>query len=158
MAAPTVDLRGAIAAVCSRYRPGITDPQRIGELLRAIDGYRGDISTEFALRLLPLTFVRPRELRLAEWNEFNLEGAEWRIPPLRMKMKELHVVPLSRQAVALLQDLAHVTGDGRLVFPSIRSAERAISDNTVNAALRRLGFPADEMCGHGFRTMASTSM
>lgn len=155
---PTIDLRGAIAAVATRNRPAIVDPARIGELLRAIDGYRGDISTEFALRLLPLTFVRPGELRLAEWGEFDLPGSEWRIPPARMKMKALHVVPLSKQAVALLQDLHHLTGQGRLVFPSVRSADRAISDNTINAALRRLGFAGNEMCAHGFRSMASTCL
>jgi integrase len=126
--------------------------------MRAIDGYRGDVSTEFALRLLPLTFVRPGELRLAEWREFDLEGAEWRIPAARMKTGELHVVPLSTQAVALLRNLHELTGDGPLVFPSIRSADRAISDNTINAALRRMGFPGDEMCAHGFRTMASTCL
>jgi integrase len=89
--------------------------------MRAIDGYRGDVATEFALRLLPLTFVRPMELRLAEWTELNLENAEWRIPPERTKMAELHVVPLSAQAIALLRDLHHSTGDRPLVFPSIRS-------------------------------------
>jgi integrase len=155
---PTIDLRGAIAAVGKRNRPAIVDPKRIGELMRAIDGYRGDVSTEFALRLLPLTFVRPGELRLAEWREFDLERAEWRIPAARMKMRELHVVPLSTQAVALLRDLRELTGDGPLVFPSIRSADRAISDNTINAALRRMGFPGDEMCAHGFRSMASTCL
>jgi integrase len=155
---PTVDLRGAISAVAKKNRPAIVDPKRIGELMRAIDGYRGDVATEFALRLLPLTFVRPGELRLAEWSEFNLDGAEWRIPASRMKMNELHVVPLSAQAVALLRDLHYSTGDGPLVFPSIRSVNRAISDNTINAALRRMGFPSDEMCAHGFRTMASTCL
>jgi len=155
---PTIDLRGAIAAVGKRNRPAIVDPKRIGELMRAIDGYRGDVSTEFALRLLPLTFVRPGELRLAEWREFDLEGAEWRIPAARMKMKELHVVPLATQAIALLRDLQELTGDGRWVFPSLRSADRAISDNTINAALRRMGFPGDEMCAHGFRSMASTCL
>jgi integrase len=155
---PTVDLRGAIAAVGRQNRPAIVDPARIGELMRAIDGYRGDVSTEFALRLLPLTFVRPGELRLAEWTEFNLDAAEWRIPAQRMKMKELHVVPLSTQAVALLRDLHELTSNGRYVFPSIRSADRAISDNTINAALRRMGFPGNEMCAHGFRSMASTCL
>jgi integrase len=155
---PTVDLRGAIAAVVRRNRPAIVDPARIGELMRAIASYKGDISTEFALKLLPLTFVRPGELRLAEWSEFNLKGAEWRIPAGRMKMRELHVVPLSSQALALLKDLHVLTGSGRLVFPSIRSRDRAISDNTINAALRRLGFSGDEMVAHGFRSMASTCL
>jgi integrase len=155
---PTVELRGAIAAVVRRNRPAIVDPVRIGELMRAIAGYRGDVSTEFALKLLPLTFVRPGELRLAEWSEFNLKAAEWRIPAARMKMRELHVVPLSSQALALLKDLHVLTGSGRLVFPSIRSEDRAISDNTLNAALRRLGFAGDEMVAHGFRSMASTCL
>jgi integrase len=155
---PTVDLRGAIAAVVRRNRPAIVDPIRIGELMRAIAGYRGDVSTEFALKLLPLTFVRPGELRLAEWSEFNLKAAEWRIPAQRMKMRELHVVPLSNQALALLKDLHVLTGSGRLVFPSIRSKDRPISDNTLNAALRRLGFTGDEMVAHGFRSMASTCL
>lgn len=155
---PTVDLRGAIAAVVRRNRPAIVDPARIGELMRAIAGYRGDVSTEFSLKLLPLTFVRPGELRLAEWPEFNLKAAEWRIPAARMKMRELRVVPLSSQALALLKDLHVLTGSGRLVFPSIRSKDRPISDNTLNAALRRLGFAGDEMVAHGFRSMASTCL
>jgi len=155
---PTVNLRGAIAAVVRRNRPAIVDPVRIGELMRAIAGYKGDVSTEFALKLLPLAFVRPGELRLAEWSEFNLNAAEWRIPAARMKMRELHVVPLSSQALVLLKDLRVLTGTGRLVFPSIRSKDRAISDNTLNAALRRLGFSGDEMVAHGFRAMASTCL
>jgi integrase len=155
---PTVDLRGAISAVSRRNRPAIVDPLRIGELMRAIAGYRGDASTEFALKLLPLTFVRPGELRLAEWSEFNLRAAEWRIPAARMKMRELHVVPLSAQALALLTDLHLLTGSGHLVFPSLRSEERPISDNTINAALRRLGFSGEEMVAHGFRSMASTCL
>jgi len=155
---PTGDLRGAIAAVVPRNRPAIVDPVRIGELMRAIQGYRGDVSSEFALKLLPLVFVRPGELRLAEWPEFNLAAAEWRIPAARMKMRELHVVPLSSQALALLRELQALTGSGRLVFPSIRSRDRAISDNTINAALRRLGFSGDEMVAHGFRSMASTCL
>jgi integrase len=155
---PTVDLRGAIAAVSRRNRPAFVDPLRIGELMRAIAGYRGDVPTEFALKLLPLTFVRPGELRLAEWSEFNLKAAEWRIPAARMKMRELHVVPLSIQVQVLLKDLHVLTGSGRLVFPSLRSKERAISDNTINAALRRLGFSGEEMVAHGFRSMASTCL
>jgi integrase len=155
---PTPDLRGAIAAVVRRNRPAIVEPLRIGELMRAIYGYRGDVATEFALKLLPLTFVRPGELRLALWHEFDLGRAEWRIPGERMKMRELHVVPLATQAVALLKDLHSLTGDGVFVFPSIRSRDRPISDNTVNAALRRLGFGRDEMVAHGFRSMASTCL
>jgi integrase len=155
---PTVDLRGALASVVRRNRAAIVDPSRLGELMRAIAGYRGDISTEYALKLLPLTFVRPGELRGAAWEEFNLKGAEWRIPAARMKMRELHVVPLSTQAVALLGDLHMLTGKGYYVFPSIRSKDRPISDNTINAALRRLGFSANEMVAHGFRSTASTCL
>jgi integrase len=155
---PTIHLRGAIAAVSRKNRPAIVDPARIGELMRAIHGYRGDVSTEFALKLLPLTFVRPGELRLAEWTEFDLKAAEWRIPAGRMKMRELHLVPLSKQAVDLFKDLHALTGDGRYVFPSLRSTDRPISDNTINAALRQLGFRGDEMVGHGFRSMASTCL
>ena len=155
---PTVDLRGALASVVRRNRAAIVDPSRLGELMRAIAGYRGDVSTEYALKLLPLTFVRPGELRGAAWEEFNLQGAEWRIPAARMKMRELHIVPLSTQAVALLSDLHTLTGKGYYVFPSIRSKDRPISDNTINAALRRLGFSADEMVAHGFRSTASTCL
>lgn len=155
---PTPDLRGAIAAVSRRHRPALLEPSRIGELLRAIYGYRGDVSTEFALKLLPLTFVRPGELQLAQWSEFHFENSEWRIPASRMKMREQHVVPLSTQARALFEDLHTLTGEGSWVFPSIRSSDRPISDNTVNAALRRLGFSGNEMVGHGFRSMASTSL
>lgn len=155
---PTVDLRGALGSVVRRNRPAIVDPSRLGELMRAIAGYRGDISTEFALKLLPLTFVRPGELRCAAWDEFNLKAAEWRIPAARMKMRELHVVPLSTQAVALFTDLRTLTGKGHYVFPSIRSKDRPISDNTINAALRRLGFSSDEMVAHGFRSTASTCL
>lgn len=155
---PTTDLRGAIAAVSRRNRPAIVNPSRIGELMRAIHGYRGDVSTEFALKLLPLTFVRPGELRLAQWPEFDLKAAEWRIPAARMKMRELHVVPLSTQALTLLKDLHDLTGNGTYVFPSLRSNKRPISDNTINAALRRLGFSSNEMVAHGFRSMASTSL
>ncbi|MGH3429764.1 MAG: tyrosine-type recombinase/integrase [Mycobacteriales bacterium] len=125
---------------------------------RADAGYRGDASTEFALKLLPLTFLRPGELRLAEWSEFNLTTCEWRIPAPRMKTRELHVVPPSTQALALLKDLHLLTGSGRLVFPSIRSKDRPVSDSTLNAALRRLGFAGDEMVAHGFRSTASTCL
>ena len=112
--------------------------------------------TAMALKLAPLVFVRPGELRGAEWSEFDLEGAEWRIPAVRMKMGEQHIVPLSRQAVAILRELQILTCGGRYVFPSLLSAERPMSDNTISAALRRLGYTSDEQTGHGFRSMAST--
>ena len=108
------------------------------------------------MKLSPLVFVRPGELRKAEWSQIDLQAALWRIPWSRMKMGEQHLVPLSRQALALLEDLKSITGNGRFLFPSLRSAERPISDNTVNAGLRRLGYSSGEMTGHGFRTMAST--
>lgn len=134
----------------------MTDAVEIGGLLRAIDDYTGSAVVHAALRLAPLVFVRPGELRHAEWSEINLEGAEWRIPAAKMKMRDPHIVPLSRQAVEVLRGLHPVTGDGSYVFPSLRTKERPISENTVNAALRRLGFTKDEMTGHGFRSMAST--
>jgi integrase len=152
----TTDLRGALAPVVSKNHPSITDPERIGELLRAIDGYAGQPATETALRLAPLVFVRPAELRMAEWREFDLDAGEWRIAAARMKMREAHIVPLASQAVALLRKLYALTGDGKYVFPSLRTVERPLSDNTINAALRRLGYGKDEMTGHGFRSMAST--
>jgi integrase len=128
----------------------------VGELLRAIDGYVGDPATVAALKLAPLVFVRPGELRGAEWREFDLEAAEWRIPRERMKMGERHIVPLSRQALVILRGLQPLTGRGRLLFPSLRSRERPISENTLGAALRRLGYSKDEMTAHGFRSVAST--
>ncbi len=155
---PTTDLRGALAPVVVRNHPAITEPLKIGQLLRAIDGYEGQPATECAFKLLPLVFVRPSELRCAEWAEIDLESAEWRIPGSRMKMREQHIVPLSRQAVALLRELQPITGAGRYLFPSLRTTERPISNNTLNAALRRLGYSGDEMVSHGFRSMASTCL
>jgi integrase len=155
---PTADLRGALTPLKVTNRAAITDPKRVGELLRAIDGYSGQLSTEYALKLAPLLFVRPGELRAAEWPEFALDGEqpEWRIPARRMKMRELHIVPLARQALTFLRDLEAQSGGGRYLFPSLRTAARPISDNTLGAALRRLGFPREEMTAHGFRAMAST--
>lgn len=161
---PAADLRGALPAPIKRNYPTLTEPDRIGELLRAIDGYQGTYATRAALQLAPLLFVRPGELRQAEWIEFDLDAAEWRIPPARMKLKKAaklntrqpHIVPLASQATAILSELRMLTGFGRFVFPGARSAGRAMSDNTVNAALRRLGFEKTEIVGHGFRHMAST--
>ena len=123
---------------------------------RAMGGYQGSLITKCALRLAALVFVRPGELRKAEWSEFNLDGAEWRIPAERMKMREVHIVPLSTQAVATLRELRALTGGGRYVFPGARTKGRPMSENTVNAALRRIGYTNDQMTGHGFRSMAST--
>lgn len=134
----------------------VTDPARVGELLRATNGYRGSLVTSYALKLAPLTFVRPGELRQAVWSEFDLGQAEWRIPAERMKMREAHIVPLSRQAVDLLRELQSLARRSIYVFPALGNVHRPMSDNTVNAALRRLGYAHDEMTGHGFRSMAST--
>jgi integrase len=155
---PTVDLRGALAPIQVTNRAALTDPKRVGELLRAIDGYSAQSSTEYARKLAPLVFVRPGELRAAQWSELHLdaEHPEWRIPAERMKMRALHIVPLARQAVALIRQLESYTGGGRYLFPSLRTAARPISENTLGAALRRLGFSKDEMTAHGFGAMAST--
>ncbi|MCG9054666.1 tyrosine-type recombinase/integrase [Laribacter hongkongensis] len=153
---PAADLVGALAPAIKQSFPTITDPTRIAELLRAIDGYQGTLPTLCALRLAPLVFVRPGELRKAEWSEIDLDGATWIIPAERMKMREKHVVPLSEQAVAILRELHPLTGGGRYVFPGARTNGRPMSENTVNAALRRLGYDKDTMTGHGFRHMAST--
>ena len=150
------DLRGALTSSTSRRMAAITDPKQVGGLLKAIDGYSGHFVTKFALRLAPLVFVRPGELRHAEWSEIDLDNAEWRIPAEKMKMKEQHIVPLSRQSLDILREIYHLTGDGQYVFPSIRTASRPMSENTVNAALRRMGYTKDELTGHGFRSMAST--
>jgi integrase len=153
---PSADLRGALPPVKQQHYPSIVDPKEIGNLLRAMDGYEGSFVTRCALRLAPLVFVRPGELRRAEWEEFDLDGAEWRIPAERMKLRQVHIVPLSDQALTVLRDLHPLTAAGRYVFPGVRSSSRPMSENTVNAALRRLGFGKDEMTGHGFRSMAST--
>jgi integrase len=156
------DLRGALAPVVVTNHAAITDPARIGELLRAIDGYRGRglPTTETALRLAPLVFVRPGELRKARWSEFSFgaKEPEWRIPAERMKMREQHIVPLSHQAVALLRELAPLTGPDGYVFPSPRDPNRPMSENALTAALRRMGYTGDEMTWHGFRSMASTCL
>jgi integrase len=153
---PSGDLRGALQPVISTHHASITDPKEIGALLRAIATYSGEFATKCAIRLAPLVFLRPGELRGAEWAEIDLEKLEWRIPKERMKSRVPHVVPLSTQAVAILAELKPLTGDGRLVFPGVRSRERPMSENTVNAALRRLGYTSEQMTGHGFRSMAST--
>ena len=137
-------------------RAAITEPKRVGELLRAIDEYAGQPSTHYALKLAPYVFLRPGELRAAEWAEFDFGKAEWRIPEHRMKMGETHIVPLSKRSIAILEDVRPLTGSGRYVFPSLRTVTRPTSEGTLNAALRRLGFSKEEMTGHGFRTMAST--
>jgi len=150
------DLRGAIPPVKKRHLASITNPKQIGTLLRALKDYNGHLITKCALRLAPLVFVRPGELRQAEWSEINFESAEWRIPAEKMKMRITHIVPLSAQALTILQEIQPLTGNGKYVFPSLRTFRRPMSNNAVLAALRRMGYAKDEMTGHGFRSMAST--
>jgi len=153
---PSGDLRGALPQPGEKHHAAITDPKEVAPLLRAIDGYSGHYVTKCALCLAPYLFVRPGELRQAEWAEIDLDGAVWNIPASKMKMKQPHIVPLSRQAVAILTELKELTGGSRYVFPSGRSFVRPISNNAVNAALRRMGYDKDTMTGHGFRAMART--
>jgi integrase len=155
---PTADLRGALAPVVTTSRAAITDPAKVGDLLRAIGTYQGSPVTKCALQLAPLVFVRPGELRKAEWSEIDLDGAQWRIPAARMKMREEHIVPLAPQAVEILRELHALTGRGLYVFPSYRGKGRTMSENTVNAALRYMGVDKDTMTGHGFRALASTRL
>lgn len=159
----SADLRGALEPVNPRHMSAITDPIRVGELLRAIDGYQGSFVVASALRLAPLVFQRPGELRGARWSEIDLDEAMWRIPAARMKRTKAkkangqdHLVPLSRQAVAILRELHPLTGHRQLVFPSTVGEGRPLSDGTLGAALRRLGFAREEMSAHGFRAMART--
>ena len=153
---PSGDLRGAIPPASGKHMATITDPKEIAGLLRSIDSYRGSIVTRCALQLAPLVFVRPGELRQAEWSEFNLEMAEWRIPAEKMKAGAVHIVPLSRQALDILREIQPLTGHARYVFPSPRTDSRPMSSNAILSALRRMGYAKDEMSGHGFRSMAST--
>jgi integrase len=139
-----------------RHFASITDPKGVGALMRAIRSYQGSLIVQCALKLAPLVFVRPGELRRAEWNELDMDAAEWRIPAEKMKMRTPHFVPLSRQAVEILRELHPLTGKWQWVFPSERSRHRPMSNNTVNAALRALGYSKAQMTGHGFRHMAST--
>lgn len=153
---PTVPLRGALVAPVARHRAAVTDAGQFGGLLRAIDGFDGQSTTKIALQLLALTAVRPGELRQAEWSEFDLDKARWIIPEGRAKMRRAHEVPLPRQAVELLRSLWEITSGSSYLFPSIRSSVRCMSENTLNAALRRLGYDKDEACSHGFRASFST--
>ncbi len=153
---PTRDLRGALTTPTVTHYGAITEPSRVGELLRAIDGYEGQGMTKFALQLAPHVFVRPGELRHAEWQEFDLEAGLWTIPAGKTKMRKAHHVPLSCQSVELLRLVHAITGPSGYVFPSIRTRLRPMSENTLNAGLRRLGYASDEMTAHGFRAMAST--
>ena len=154
----TQDLKGALAKATPGNFAAITEPIKAGELMRSIFDYSGHHCTVAALKLSPLVFVRPGELRTAEWAEIDLGVAEWRIPGIKMKMKADHIVPLCSQAVAILLDLQAITGHGKFVFPSIRTGERPMSENTINAALRGMGYAADVHSAHGFRAMARTIM
>lgn len=149
-------LKGALAPVKEKHHASITDAKGVADLLRSIHIYEGNILTQQALKLAPLVFVRPGELRHAEWSEIDLNASEWRIPAHKMKMGIVHIVPLSKQSVEILNELQAINGDGKYVFPGLRSTDRPMSENTVNAALRRLGFEKGQMTGHGFRSLAST--
>jgi integrase len=153
---PTGALKGALAAPMVNHRSAIIEPKAFGGLLRAVASCEGAPETRTALELLALTFVRPGELRAAEWTEFDLDAGVWSIPGEKMKMKRPHRVPLAPRTIAILQELQKISGQGKFLFPSVRSASRCMSENTINAALRRLGFSKDEMTGHGFRSAASS--
>lgn len=153
---PTADLRGALQTVKGSHFTAVTDPKAIGPLLRALHDYQGSVVIRCALRLAPLTFVRPGELRKGEWAEIDFDAATWNIPAERMKMKQAHLVPLSRQAMDILKELHPLTGGSAYLFPSPRSDKRPMSDNAVLSAMRRMGIGKEEMTGHGFRAMART--
>ena len=152
----SVDLRGALTRPTVKHRAAITEPKEVGALLRAIDGYTGQPTTRIALQLSALLFVRPGEIRHARWREFDLSEAVWMIPAETMKMDRPHRVPLARQAIAILRNLQKITGQGEFLFPAITSVRRPMSENTLNAALRRLGYDKNEVTVHGFRATAST--
>jgi integrase len=154
----TQDLKGALSKHAPMNYAAITDPKKAGELMRSIFAYIGHPYTVAALKLSPLVFVRPGELRTAEWSEFDLDAAEWNIPGNKMKMKRDHLVPLSAQALDVLRTLHLLTGHGRFVFPGLRTGERPMSENTINGALRGMGYSAEVHTAHGFRAMARTIM
>ena len=153
---PTGDLRGALPPVKGEHFAAVTEPAQAAQILRAIAEYQGSAVVSCALRLAPLVFVRPGELRGAEWAEIDLDAAEWRVPGARMKLGIDHIVPLSAQAAAILREIQRLTGAGRYVFPSARTSTRPMSDNAILAAMRRMGIAKEEMSGHGFRAMART--
>lgn len=153
---PTVALKGALTTPTVTPRAAILKPAAFGALLRSMDDFDGQPTTHAALKLMAYLFPRPGELRMAEWSEFDLEAGTWEIPAGRMKMRRTHRIPLPKQAIAILKDLKAITGKGGLAFPCIRTLARPISENTLNAALRRLGYSKDEATAHGFRATAST--
>ena len=153
---PSGDLRGALAPVKGTHFASVTEPKQVAGVLRALDGYEGTLPVRCALRLAPLVFVRPGELRHAQWEDIDLDNAEWRY--IVTKTDTQHIVPLARQAVEILEELQPLTGNGRYVFPSARNpkGDRPMSDNAILSAMRRMGISKDEMSGHGFRAMART--
>lgn len=153
---PAAVLRGALRNPKPKHHAAIQQPEQVGDLLRAIDQYAGHAITRYALQIAPHVMARPGELRMAEWQEFDLEAAEWRIPADRMKMRKPHLVPLSRQVVGYLRDLAQLTGPTGFVFPAFHTWKRPMSENTMNQALRRMGYSKEEMTAHGWRATAST--
>ena len=153
---PSADLKGALPPHRIRHLAALTDPVKIGKLMRDIDGYSGTLIVRSAFRLAPMVFLRPIELSKAEWAEIDLDKAEWRIPAGKMKMKALHIVPLPTQAVAILRELHPLTGAGKHVFPNARTSTQPMAGNTILAAIRSMGYTSAEMTAHGFRHMAST--
>jgi len=153
---PTTSIKGFLRNKKEQHYATITEPKKVGDLLRTMQTYEGAFQVRCALLMMPYVFVRPGELRQAEWSEFDLKERVWKLPAEKMKMKEMHIVPLSKQVIAILEDLFPFSGQGKYLFPSIRTNLRPISDNTLNGALRRLGFDKTEITGHGFRGMAST--
>lgn len=155
---PAADLIGALPPTKTKHLASITDPKKVGALLRAIDGYDGQFITKCALKLSALVMLRPVNIRSARWEEIDLDAAQWKIPMGSMKMRRTHIVPLSSQAMDILKEVKELTGRGEFVFPSIRTKQRPMSENTLTAALRRLGYSGEEMTAHGFRSMASTML
>jgi integrase len=153
---PGADLTAALKPVASKNLASVTEPRKVAELLRALYGYSGHFPTACALKLAPMLFVRPGELRTAQWHEFDLDVAEWLIPSEKKNMKSALLVPLARQAVTVLIELRPLSGMGRYLFPGVARHSRPMSENTVTGALRRLGYESGQMTGYGFRNMAST--
>ncbi|UOR16735.1 tyrosine-type recombinase/integrase [Qipengyuania aquimaris] len=153
---PAAVLRGALQSPKPKHHASLAKPEQVARLLRAIDEYPGHLITRLAMQILPHVMARPGELRMATWDEFNLEAAEWRIPPERMKMRKPHMVPLSRQVVAYLRELFALTGPDGYAFPAFHTWKRPMSENTMNQALRRMGYSKDEMTAHGWRSTASS--
>ncbi len=152
----TQDLKGALIPSVPQNMAAITDPDKVGALLRVIDSYKGDAITRAALKLTPYVMLRPGEIRCAEWSEIDLEKKQWKIPADKMKMRRPHIIPLSNQVIEILNEIHKLTGRWKYIFPSLRSKDRPMSNNTVNAALRRMGYTTEDMTAHGFRGMAST--